>query len=113
MKNLLVVIFLCGMCLDAFASHFRGEIFSSLTSKNEVRLTPVVVDLLQVYFQKTTNKREPNPQPNRSDERRKGGEIYFPTSHRLGPAARFLASLGVCRGLFGNRLVASHVKIVL
>ena len=85
---------------------FVVRYFSSLTSKNEVRLSPVVVDMLQVYFQKTTNKREPNPQHNRSDERRKGGEIYFLTSHRLGPAARFLASLGFCRGLFENRLVA-------
>ena len=33
-------------------------------------------------------------------------QVYFPTSLRLGPADRFLAALGVCRGLFGNRLAA-------
>ena len=33
------------------------------------------VDLSQVYFQTPTNKREPKPQQNQSEERRRGGEI--------------------------------------
>ena len=36
-------------------------------------------------------------------------QVYFPTSFPLGPADRFLAVLCVCRGLFGNRLVASLI----
>ena len=35
----------------------------------------LLVDLPQVYFQTPTNKREPKPQQNQSEERRRGGEI--------------------------------------
>ena len=35
----------------------------------------VILDLPQVYFQTPTNKREPKPQKNQSEERRRGGEI--------------------------------------
>ena len=38
-------------------------------------------------------------------------QVYFPISFCLGPADRFLAVLFVCRGLFGNRLVASLTVI--
>ena len=36
-------------------------------------------------------------------------QVYFPTSFcfQVGPADKFLAVLCVCRGLFGNRLMAS------
>ena len=33
------------------------------------------VDLPQVYFQTPTNKREPKPQQNQNEERRRGREI--------------------------------------
>ena len=45
-----------------------------------------VLELLQIYLQKTMNKREPKPQQNRNDKRRRGVKI-FP----------HLTSLGSCR----------------
>ena len=38
-------------------------------------------------------------------------QVHFFTSFCLGPADRFLAVLCVCRGLFGNRLVANLTVI--
>ena len=52
--------------------------------------------------------------PSKIEVRKEGGEgkylyKYFPTSFWLGPADRSLAVPCVCRGLLGNRLVASLV----
>ena len=38
-------------------------------------------------------------------------QVYFSTSLRLGPADIFLPALCVCRGLFGNRLLASVLEV--
>ena len=82
----------------------------------EIASATALLDLLQVYFQKTRKKAVTHQ--NRSDERsgEKGGEGRgnFSTSLRLGSADRFLTALSVCFGPFGNRLVATllHCQLV-
>ena len=71
----------------------------TLHSKNvmiEIEFASSLVDLPQVYFQTSTKKRQPKPKQNESED------LFC-----MGPADRFLAVPCVCRGLVGNRLVAS------
>ena len=71
-----------------------------------------LIDLPQVYFQTPTNKREPKPQQNQSEERR-GGEIDLLGSlSQESVMRRFVRRrFSFVPGFFGNRPVGSLMDL--
>ena len=56
-------------------NQMKAYVECSPNQSNKLYLIGLSIDLPQVYFQTPTNKREPKPQQNPSEERRRGGEI--------------------------------------
>ena len=75
-ENYFVNFFLLSKNMN-YLKNVLDSIYKSLAPAN----IPIKIDLPQVYFQTPTNKQELKPQQNRTEERRRGGEIDLLGSH--------------------------------
>ena len=82
---------------------------NNFTRTTNIIVSMTGVDLLLVYFQKTTNKREPKLQQNRSEEEGGRGTCWVRSVMNINEIVRRAQVLSLFPTFFLNRFVASLI----